>query len=57
MEFDELSNRVIGIWRDGHQEKHRIGDRVELQACLARHFGFDLPEVQRLRVPTIPEWQ
>jgi len=28
-----------------------------LRALLARHFGFDLPEIEQLRVPSIPEWQ
>jgi hypothetical protein len=27
-----------------------------LEGLLAEHFGFDLPEVERLAVPAIPEW-
>jgi hypothetical protein len=31
-------------------------DRSALRGLLAEHFGFDLPEVERLAVPAIPEW-
>jgi hypothetical protein len=28
-----------------------------LRKLLNEYYGFDLPEVERLRVPSIPEWQ
>jgi N-hydroxyarylamine O-acetyltransferase len=34
----------------------QLADRSVLRALLAEHFGFDLPEVETLRVPGIPEW-
>jgi len=34
-----------------------LDDRVALRAMLNTHFGFDLPEVLSLRVPTIAEWE
>ena len=34
-----------------------LADRKELRALLVRHFGFDLPEVESLRVPTIESWE
>jgi N-hydroxyarylamine O-acetyltransferase len=34
-----------------------LTDRVALRALLAEHFGFDLPEVEQIRVPAIPEWE
>jgi N-hydroxyarylamine O-acetyltransferase len=37
-------------------EKRQLADRAELRALLARHFGFDLPEVEKLRVPSVAEW-
>ncbi len=33
-----------------------LADRTALRRLLAEHFGFDLPEVERLTVPAIPEW-
>ena len=34
----------------------QLEDRAALRALLAEHLGFDLPEVERLTVPAIPEW-
>ncbi len=34
----------------------RVVDRVALRAFVATHFGFDLPELEQLRVPTVPAW-
>lgn len=34
----------------------QLPDRTALRALLAEHFGFDLPEVETLRVPSIPDW-
>ena len=33
-----------------------LADRAALRVLLAENFGFDLPEVERLVVPAIPEW-
>jgi N-hydroxyarylamine O-acetyltransferase len=33
-----------------------LADRSALRALLAEHFGFDIPEVETLLVPGIPEW-
>lgn len=49
-------NRDVTVLRGGVAEKHQLADRGALRALLARHFGFDLPEVERLRVPSVPEW-
>lgn len=35
----------------------RLENRAALRALLNEHFGFDLPEVESLRVPTIAEWE
>jgi hypothetical protein len=49
-------NRDVTIARGGVLEKAQIADRAALRALLAGDFGIDLPEVERLRIPTVPEW-
>ena len=49
-------NRDITIRRGGEMQTLQLADRRALRELLAERFGFDLPEVERLRVPTIPEW-
>jgi len=49
-------NRDVTVLHDGAAEKRQLADRAELRALLDRHFGFDLPEVDSLRVPSVPEW-
>jgi N-hydroxyarylamine O-acetyltransferase len=51
-----LHNRDVTVISGGRSESSRLADRTALRALLAAHFGFDLPEVERMRVPTIPEW-
>jgi len=51
-----VMNRDVTIWRDNLPHASQLADRTELRALLAEHFGFDLPEVERIRVPSIPEW-
>jgi arylamine N-acetyltransferase len=34
----------------------QLEDRAALRGLLAERLGFDLPEVERLVVPAIPEW-
>ena len=52
-----VMNREVTIRRGGAApETFALRDRAALRALLAERFGFDLPEVLALRVPTIPEW-
>jgi N-hydroxyarylamine O-acetyltransferase len=51
-----VANRDVTVARDGVFEKSQLADRAALRKLLADHFGFDLPEAERLRVPAIPEW-
>jgi N-hydroxyarylamine O-acetyltransferase len=37
-------------------ERTQLRDRAALRTLLARYFGIDMPEVDRLRVPSVPEW-
>lgn len=50
-------NRDVTIWKGGVPHRSQLADRRALRALLAEHFGFDLPEVESLRVPMIPEWE
>jgi N-hydroxyarylamine O-acetyltransferase len=50
-------NRDVTVWRDGRAHATRLPDRKALRLLLQQHFGFDLPEVERLRVPAISEWR
>ena len=49
-------NRGVSHVRAGGSESFQLADRSALRALLAEHFGIDLPEVERIRVPAIPEW-
>lgn len=51
-----MFNRDLTIRHQGGVEKSVIADRDSLYALLAEHFGFDLPDVKQLRVPSVPEW-
>jgi N-hydroxyarylamine O-acetyltransferase len=51
-----VMNRDVSLLRGGRAEKYQLADRAALRQLLADHFGFDLPEVERLRVPHVPEW-
>jgi N-hydroxyarylamine O-acetyltransferase len=49
-------NRDVTVLRDGVAAKYQLADRAALRRLVAGHFGFDLPEIDRLRVPSVPEW-
>ena len=51
-----IANRDVTISRNGVAEKSQLADRAELRKLLADHFGIDLPEAEKMRVPAIPEW-
>ena len=51
-----VMNRDMTVARNGGLEKKELADRTALRALLAGEFEIDLPEVERLRVPTVPEW-
>ena len=52
-----VMNRDVTIARNGTFEKSQLADRAALRKLLADHFGFDLPDAERLRIPTVPEWE
>lgn len=49
-------NRDVTVRREGAEERHVLTDRAGLRALLAADFGFDLPEVEQMRVPAVPDW-
>lgn len=51
-----IMNRDVTIHRGGETTSKRLSDRATLRGLLIDHFGFDLPDVEHLTVPTIPEW-
>ena len=52
-----VMNRDVTIRRGARTQTLQLPDRAALRALLAEHFGFDLPEVEGIRVPTIDEWR
>ncbi len=52
-----VMNRDVTVLRADGAESLQLADRAALRALLAEHFGFDLPEVEQLRVPAIREWE
>jgi len=52
-----VMNRSVKTVRADAVVEATLADRAALRALLHVHFGFDLPEVLALRVPTIDEWQ
>ena len=51
-----VMNRDATVWKNGTPRRWQLADRGELRGLLAEHFGFDLPEVEAMRVPAVPEW-
>lgn len=52
-----VQNREVTI-RSGRESRSCVlTDRRELRAVIAEHFGFDMPEAETLRVPSIPQRQ
>ena len=52
-----IMNRDMTVYRGREVQKTRLPDRQALRSVIAQSFGFDLPEIERLRVPSIPEWE
>ena len=51
-----VMNRDVTVAHDGALQKSQLTDRAALRALLSEEFGIDLPDVERLRIPTVPEW-
>jgi N-hydroxyarylamine O-acetyltransferase len=51
-----VMNRDVTFWRGNTPEPAQLADRADLRTLLVDHFGIDLPDIDQLRVPSIPEW-
>ena len=51
-----VMNRDVTELRGGTATTRVLPDRGALRTLLREAFGFDLPAVERLRVPAVPEW-
>ena len=51
-----MMNRDVTVFHGGRAETSAFPDRSALRAALAEHFGFDLPEAETMRVPSVPDW-
>ena len=52
-----VMNRDVTVWEGSTPQSIQLADRAALRSLLTAHFGFDLPEIDQLRVPSIPEWR
>jgi N-hydroxyarylamine O-acetyltransferase len=52
-----IMNQGINIIRDGTAEPGHLADRKALRSLVAQHFGFDLPELETMRVDGVPGWE
>ena len=49
-------NREVTVKHGTVSETHQLADRAALRRLVADHFGFDLPDIDHVRVPSVPEW-
>ena len=47
-----IANRDVTI----NGEKRVLADRKQLREIVATYFGFDLPALETISVPSIPDW-
>jgi len=52
-----VMNRDVTITDDRTSRTMQLADRAALRELLVAHFGFDFPEVEALRVPSIENWR
>ena len=52
-----IMNQGVHTIRNGAVEPMQLADRTALRALVAQHFGFDLPELETMRVDGVPGWQ
>jgi N-hydroxyarylamine O-acetyltransferase len=51
-----IANREVTRIRGGQSETFELPNRHALREIVAAHFGFDLPALETMRVPSIPDW-
>jgi len=52
-----ILNRDASITRNGAVQPARLDDRKALRSFVAEHFGFDLPELETMKVDGVRDWR
>jgi N-hydroxyarylamine O-acetyltransferase len=52
-----ITNQEASFIRDGAARPVQLADRKALRRLVAQHFGFDLPELETMKVDGVPGWQ
>jgi N-hydroxyarylamine O-acetyltransferase len=52
-----IRNREVTLTRGEETQTYQLDDRVQLRSVVAQHFGFDLPALETIHVPAVPEWR
>ena len=52
-----IMNQDVNVVRNGVAEPAHLADRKALRSLVAQHFGFDLPELETMRVDGVPGWR
>jgi N-hydroxyarylamine O-acetyltransferase len=53
----QIMNQGANIIRHGEVQPARLADRKALRLFVAQHFGFDLPELETVKVDGVPDWR
>jgi N-hydroxyarylamine O-acetyltransferase len=51
-----VMNRYVTVREGDQTQSLLLNDRAALRTLLVEQFGLEIPELERLRVPMIPEW-
>jgi N-hydroxyarylamine O-acetyltransferase len=52
-----IMNESVNFIHNGVSEATKLPDRRALRSLISQHFGFDLPELETIRVDGAPGWQ
>jgi N-hydroxyarylamine O-acetyltransferase len=52
-----IMNQGVHIVRNGVIEPAHLPDRKALRSLVVQYFGFDLPELETMRVDSVPGWR
>jgi N-hydroxyarylamine O-acetyltransferase len=52
-----IMNQGVHIVRNGVVEPAHFPDRKALRSLVVQYFGFDLPELETMRVDSVPGWR
>jgi len=52
-----IMNQDVNVVHNGVAKAAQLPDRKALRSLVAQHFGFDLPELETMRVDGVPGWQ